>query len=92
MRARRARSLWSVFVELARTPGFLLLIVIIFALQTVDRSFGPILPLYVAQIGVPDARVATIAGILFSIAAFFAALGPQGRARPDCDDSGRARS
>ena len=57
--------------------------VIIFALQTVDRSFGPILPLYVAQIGVPDARVPTIAGILFSIVGVLRGAGPQGRARRD---------
>ncbi len=70
-----SRSLRSVFLELIRTPGFLLLFVIIFAFQTVDRSFGPILPLYVAHIGVSPNRVATIAGILFSTSALFAALG-----------------
>lgn len=76
VRARAAsRSLRSVFFELMRTPGFLLLFLIIFAFQTVDRSFGPILPLYVAHIGVSPNRVATIAGILFSTSAFFAALG-----------------
>jgi MFS family permease len=69
------RSFHSVVAQLARTPGFLLLFVVIFALQTVDRSFGPILPLYVAQLGVGDSRVATISGILFSLAAIFAALG-----------------
>ncbi len=69
------RSLRSVMAELARTPGFMLLFVVIFALQTVDRSFGPILPLYVAQLGVTPGRVATISGILFSVAALFAALG-----------------
>lgn len=70
-----ARSLRSVFGELVRAPGFLTLFVVIFALQTVDRSFGPILPLYVSQLGVPGARVATVAGILFSISAVFAAVG-----------------
>jgi MFS family permease len=70
-----SRSLRSVFVELVRAPGFLMLFVVIFAFQTVDRSFGPILPLYVSQLGVPDAGVATVAGILFSISAIFAALG-----------------
>jgi DHA1 family multidrug resistance protein-like MFS transporter len=69
------RSLASVVVELVRTPGFILLFIVIFALQTVDRSFGPILPLYVAQLGVGPSRVATVAGILFSTAALFAALG-----------------
>jgi MFS family permease len=70
-----SRSLRSVVLELLRTPGFLLLFVIIFTFQTVDRSFGPILPLYVAHIGVSPNRVATIAGILFSTAALFAAIG-----------------
>jgi DHA1 family multidrug resistance protein-like MFS transporter len=61
--------------QLLRTPGFVLLFVIILALQMVDRSFGPILPLYVAHLGVNSARIAPIAGILFSISALFAALG-----------------
>jgi MFS family permease len=75
-RTREARrSLRSVFGELVRTPGFMLLFVVIFAFQTVDRSFGPILPLYVAELGVDPGRVATIAGILFSLAAFSAAFG-----------------
>lgn len=69
------RSLRSVFSELVRTPGFLLLFTVIFAFQTVDRSFGPILPLYVASLGVEPGRVATVAGILFSLAAFSAAFG-----------------
>jgi MFS family permease len=75
-RPREARrSLRSVFGELVRTPGFILLFTVIFAFQTVDRSFSPILPLYVAQLGVDPDRVATIAGILFSLAAFSAAFG-----------------
>ncbi len=34
--------------------------------EIVDRSFGPILPLYVEHIGVPSARVSLVSGILFS--------------------------
>lgn len=75
-RTREARrSLGSVFTELVQTPGFLLLFIVIFVFQTVDRSFGPILPLYVAQLGIEPGRVATVAGILFSLAAFAAAFG-----------------
>ena len=55
--------------------NFVLLMVVIFGLQFVDRSFGPILPLYVAQLGTPLARVPLLAGVLFSIAAGAAALG-----------------
>ncbi len=75
-RSRSApRSLRSVFTQLVRTPGFILLMIVIFALQSVDRSFGPILPLYVVALGIGPTRVATIAGVLFSISAIFAALG-----------------
>jgi MFS transporter, DHA1 family, multidrug resistance protein len=69
------RSLRSVIRELAATPGFLLVLAAIFTLQTVDRSFGPILPLFVEQLGVPSGRVATVAGLLFSLIAACAALG-----------------
>ena len=75
-RTRAARrSLRSVFAELVQTPGFVLLFIVIFAFQTVDRSFGPILPLYVAFLGVEPGRIATVSGILFSLAAFSAAFG-----------------
>jgi MFS family permease len=74
--ARRAmRSLGSVLRELARTPGFVLILAVIFGLQTVDRSFSPILPLFVAQLGVPAERVAVLAGVLFSLIAACAAVG-----------------
>jgi MFS family permease len=75
-RAREARrSLASVFRELTATPGFLLALAVIFTLQTVDRSFSPILPLFVEELGVSDDRVATIAGLLFSLIAISAAAG-----------------
>jgi MFS family permease len=55
--------------------NFLLMMVVIFGLQFVDRSFGPVLPLYVEQVGVSPARVAVVSGILFSIMACTGALG-----------------
>jgi MFS family permease len=69
------RSSKAVFLELARTPGFMLLMAVILTMQIVDRSFGPILPLYVEHIGVPAARVSMVSGILFSASAIFAAVG-----------------
>ena len=54
---------------------FMLLMLVIFAVQFVDRSFGPILPLYLERLGVSRARVAFAAGIIFSIAAFAGAAG-----------------
>lgn len=72
---QRGRSLGSVFRELAATPGFMLVLAVIFGLQTVDRSFSPILPLFVAQLGVPVDRITMVSGALFSLAAICAAIG-----------------
>ena len=69
------RSLGSVFRQLVAMPGFLLTLAVIFTLQTVDRSFSPILPLFVEQLGITGERIATVSGILFSMIAVCAALG-----------------
>jgi MFS family permease len=61
--------------DVLRLPHFRLLMVAMFLLQYTDRTFGPILPLYVASLGAPLARVAFLAGIVYSIAAGAAALG-----------------
>ncbi|HEV3486617.1 MAG TPA: MFS transporter, partial [Vicinamibacterales bacterium] len=55
--------------------NFILLIVVIFAFQFVDRSFGPVLPLFIAELGTPLDRVPIVAGVLFSLTAASAALG-----------------
>jgi DHA1 family multidrug resistance protein-like MFS transporter len=55
--------------------NFVLLMAVIFTLQFVDRSFGPVLPLYVTELGTSAARVPLVAGLLFSIAAGAGALG-----------------
>jgi len=60
-----------------RLPGFVLALVVIFGLQTVDRSFGPVLPLFVQQVGVDVRRIAFVAGVLFSLGAISAAIGSQ---------------
>ncbi len=54
---------------------FVLLMGVIFGLQLVDRSFGPVLPLYLAQLGVPTERIALVAGGLFSAGACAGAAG-----------------
>jgi MFS transporter, DHA1 family, multidrug resistance protein len=78
-RTRQARAarrrLGEVLGELYRTPGFAMVFVAILCLQLVDRSFGPILPLYVELLGLRESRVAFASGVLFSVAALFAALG-----------------
>lgn len=55
--------------------NFLLMATVIFGLQFVDRSFGPILPLYVGQLGTAPGQIALMSGVLFSIAAGAGALG-----------------
>ena len=72
---RAVRGGRTVLKHLFHLPGFLLALAVIFGLQTVDRSFGPVLPLYVAQVGVPASRVPIITGVLFSLGAMAAALG-----------------
>lgn len=63
------------FREVLGAPNFLLLLGVIFGMQYVDRSLGPILPLYIAQQGTPASRVPMVAGLLFSVVACSAALG-----------------
>jgi DHA1 family multidrug resistance protein-like MFS transporter len=74
---KEVRGGWEVFTQLIRQPGFLLALFVIFGLQTVDRSFGPVLPLFVSQVGVSDDRIPIVAGVLFSVAALSAAVGSQ---------------
>jgi MFS transporter, DHA1 family, multidrug resistance protein len=57
--------------------NFLLLMGVIFSLQFIDRSFGPVLPLFVSELGTPPERVSIMSGVLFSLAAGAGALGHQ---------------
>jgi MFS family permease len=61
--------------DVAVLPNFVLLMVVLFGLQFVDRSFGPILPLYVVDLGVAPARAPLVTGLLVSILACTAAVG-----------------
>lgn len=72
---RAMRGGRAVLAHLFRLPGFLLALGVIFGLQTVDRSFGPVLPLYVAQVGIDTARIPIVTGTLFSLGAIAAAFG-----------------
>jgi MFS family permease len=63
------------FKSVLAFQNFLLLLAVIFAFQFVDRSYGPILPLYIEHVGVAHDQVALVAGILFSILACSGALG-----------------
>lgn len=75
--AEKVRGGREVFSHLLHLPGFVLALFVIFGLQTVDRSFGPVLPLFVAQVGVDPQRVPIVSGILFSLSAVAAAIGSQ---------------
>jgi len=63
--------------ELLRAPGFLLMMASIFALTFVDRSFAPILPLYLASGGRAVEDAVLLSGVLFSVAAGGAVVGNQ---------------
>jgi MFS transporter, DHA1 family, multidrug resistance protein len=65
----------TTFRQLARLPHFALLTGVLFVLQFADRSFGPVLPLYIAAHGADTERVALVSGVLFSLTAGFGALG-----------------
>ena len=73
--AREGASLRTSFVSGAGFQQFVLLMGVIFGLQLVDRSFGPVLPLYLEQLGVPGDRIALAAGVLFSAVAAAGAVG-----------------
>jgi DHA1 family multidrug resistance protein-like MFS transporter len=57
--------------------NFVLLMLVIFGIQVVDRSFGPVLLLHVAAIGYGDRDAAVLVGTLFSVLAVCAAGGNQ---------------
>ncbi len=63
------------FRSILAFENFLLLTGVVFGIQFVDRSVGPILPLYIEQMGVNPGRVSIAAGGLFSVAALTASLG-----------------
>lgn len=63
------------FRDMLTFENFIILMLVVFGLQFIDRSFGPILPLYLDEAGVPSARVPIVAGLIFSIAAGGGAVG-----------------
>jgi DHA1 family multidrug resistance protein-like MFS transporter len=55
--------------DAARLPGFLGVMLVMFCVQVVDRSFGPVLPLYVSSLGTPPEQVASYSGLVVSLGA-----------------------
>jgi len=65
------------FQDILAFENFVLLTGLILAVQTFERSFGPVLPLYARQLGSAGGRVELASGLLFSSAAVTGALGHQ---------------
>jgi DHA1 family multidrug resistance protein-like MFS transporter len=65
------------FRTLRRVPHFLLFMATVFCLQLVDRSFGPILPLYLREAGAGTPIIPFLAGVIFTTTAGAAAVGNQ---------------
>jgi MFS family permease len=65
------------FSNVLAFENFLLLMLVIFAVQVVDRSFGPVLLLHVTQVGYAPGRAAVLVGVLFSALALSAVVGHQ---------------
>jgi MFS family permease len=63
------------FRDVLAFQNFVLLMAVIFAFQFIDRSYGPVLPLFLEHVGVAREHVVLIAGVLFSIMACTGALG-----------------
>jgi MFS transporter, DHA1 family, multidrug resistance protein len=65
------------FQDILALENFVLLTGLILAVQTIERSFGPVLPLYAHAIGAAGGRVELASGVLFSASAVCGALGHQ---------------
>ena len=63
------------FANVFAFENFVLLMALIFGFQFVDRSLGPVLPLHLTALGVPDGRLTLISGTIFTVLACTAALG-----------------
>jgi MFS transporter, DHA1 family, multidrug resistance protein len=79
---RGERALGRVtFGNILALENFLLLMIVIFGFQVVDRLFGPILPLHLGQLGFDPGEVTILAGLLFSVLAVAGAFGNQATER-----------
>ncbi len=56
--------------EFLKRPEYITTMLILFFVNMADRTFGPIIPLFLEQLGTPTGRLAAVSGTLISIAAF----------------------
>ena len=59
---------------LAGLPGFLAIMVTLFAVNFIERTFGPLIPLYVRQLHAPEQFLGTISGAVITLGSFAAAI------------------
>jgi len=65
----------------AALPGVMALLVVLFLVNFIGRSFTPILPLHLASLGLPEARLASATGLLISAYSLAAAASAWGLGR-----------
>jgi MFS family permease len=65
------------FARILAFDNFVLLMAVVFGLQLVDKSFGPVLLLHLRAVGFGTDEAAVLAGLLFSMLAMLAAAGNQ---------------
>jgi DHA1 family multidrug resistance protein-like MFS transporter len=63
---RTAAATGASIGSLVALPGFLALLVVLFVVNFIGRSFTPILPLHLQDLGVPEGRLASSTGALIS--------------------------
>ena len=84
---KKAAGLGSGFRAVVTVPGVVALLVVLFLVNFIGRSFTPILPLHLSSLGVPSGHLASATGILISAYSAAAAtsawyLGRLSRTRP----------
>jgi len=84
---RKAAAASAGFGAVVALPGVIALLVILFLVNFIGRSFTPILPLHLSLLGVPSTRLASATGVLISVYSVAAAasawsMGRLSRTRP----------
>jgi DHA1 family multidrug resistance protein-like MFS transporter len=71
---RRAAGEAAPFSTVTAVPGVVALLVVLFVVNFIGRSFTPILPLHLQDLGVKPARLASATGVLISVYSVAAAV------------------
>jgi DHA1 family multidrug resistance protein-like MFS transporter len=80
----------SGFGTIVALPGVMALLVVLFVVNFIGRSFTPILPLHLAALGLPDSRLASATGVLISAYSLAAAASAWGLGRLSREHSPKA--